>query len=544
MPKLEATVATTTVTEVDSTTAVVPNETETKSATPPAKSNGKRGKAGSKIAPKPELPVVYEKIAAKLCVGEKAITVKDAKKLLGWEEVEDGDYHFTNLAGRRIRCRNSAANRPFYFATTILPLKQEILRKRWRFNGESIIVSRSGMIHNGNHTLAALVLAGEEWDTCQDWREYWESEPTLEKLLVLGISDDDDTVNTIDTAKPRTLTDVLYRAGYFANVPANRRKVLARMADYAIRLVWSRTGAGEDAYSVKRTHSESIDFLNRHMRLIDCVRHIEEENGTEGRLVPYLPPGTASGLLYLMVSSASDSDTYTAASPRREDVLQWSFWDRAFEFFVLLAGKASELSAVHEAIAAMSAEGTITTEARLATVIKGWLRYAERLPIRPEDVKLDWVIGENGVRSLTEVATVGGIDGVSKVATDPSPQEIEAAKAEIKSENGKNGHKKPNGKKPTESVAAPESKPATPKVEPKPATPVPTKTNGVKPVKQKIVNGLPIGGIVYVSDESGKWHGRLVSIEGKQAKIKVEPGNAGAGTTRQVHVSHVKTTQG
>src|SRR4051812_13441590 len=68
------------------------------------------------------------------------ITAEAAKAILGWQEEGDDKKHefgkkfLLKCNDKKVRCKNNISNRPLY-ASHIDLLKQEILRKRWRFNG-------------------------------------------------------------------------------------------------------------------------------------------------------------------------------------------------------------------------------------------------------------------------------------------------------------------------------------------------------------------------------------------------------------------------
>ena len=322
--------------------------------------------------------VVYPDRTSVVCEGETAITAEDARVTLGWEEVPEGGGEYVReiyaLAKIRVRLTNNVINRPIYTAG-VLTLKQEILRRRWRMNGEPIIVGKTGLLLNGQHTLIALVLADLEWQQNEDWRAYWPTAPSIDKVVTSGVSEDDETVNTMDTCKPRSLADVLYRTAYFSAMPGGQRRNAARTVDYAIRMMWHRTGAGHDAFAPRRTHAESLAFLTSHPRLLDCAKHIHEEDGKDSKLSIYMPSGYAVGLLYLMGSSASDPEAYRKADHPHESMLDWSRWNDACDFWVLLAAGGDKVAAVRKAMARSIEDGGLSMAERWAIVTNAWLAY-------------------------------------------------------------------------------------------------------------------------------------------------------------------------
>lgn len=394
----------------------------------------------------PGRKVVYTEISVKVCTGPDALTCQQAKELLDWEEesskVKFGTGHIHEIAplyGCKVRCRNNVANRPIY-PNVLRALKQEILRRRWRLNLENIIIGRTGQVLNGQHRLISLVLAAKEHQQHpEQWADYWQTEPTIETSIGFGTDESDDVVNTMDTCKPRSLADVIYRSRYFADWTYRPRRIASRMLDHAVRIVWHRTGAGADAFAVRRTHSEALHFIERHPRLLECVKHVYEEDGSDKRITAYLTPGYAAGLLYLMGSAASHTDTYHHAASPNEELLNWDLWQRACDYFVVLAGAGPETAALRTARAELLqvADGARNAE-RWALVIKGWLCYAADKPITQQRVKLQYTTDQDGYAILTECPTTGGIDlgspsrNMATPRTDPTPEQIQERAAGLR----------------------------------------------------------------------------------------------------------------
>lgn len=385
--------------------------------------------------------VVY-KPSVELCVGDKAITVAKAKKLLGWREAQNGEVYSRDIfsfTGKKIICENNVTNRPFY-SSNLQNLRQEHLRKRWRFNGEPIIVGATGLILNGQHALVSLIKAAMEWENDQDaWGDFWDNEPTMEKVIVYGVQEDDDTVNTMDTCKPRSLMDVLYRSDVFRDCKETTCRVCSQMLDRAIRLLWIRTGTGLAAYAPRRTHAEALDFFRRHGKLQDCVRFMEHLDRTsERRLRVFSHPGYLAGLLYLIGSSNTDraESGYAGTDSPEEKCLDWTNFDKAKEFFQLLADKDKSEEA-RKALATLLMNGSGSNAERWALITLLWIAYdkgtkwaADKLVA--EITALYTTDPEDGSRVLSECPTVGGIDlGEAKfqdetdiVGNDPTPHQI------------------------------------------------------------------------------------------------------------------------
>lgn len=362
------------------------------------------------------------------------------KELLGWQEVEKGKAMFTDFDGTPISCANSKDNRKLTRGNWE-SLKQQILRGRWRLNGESIVIGEYGAVLNGNHTMIAVVLACQEYRNEPEAFPYWEErgeEPWISKTAWFGIAEDDDTVNTIDTAKPRTLADVIYRSVFFRDMPSSKRSMAARAADYAVRLIWQRTAAGIDPYSVKRTHSESLDLIDRHSLLLSCVRYILEADH-QGSISALISQGTAAGLLYLMSASASDY-SYYMADKRSEANLDMSMADKAEKFWDLIANDADEMKPLHKATArcVQKGEGGKKHEV-IAVLAKAWNLFAKNGKLNDKSLTLKYTNDEDGLPVLAECPVFGGID-LGDDAEPPedameekmSPEEIRARAEEIR----------------------------------------------------------------------------------------------------------------
>lgn len=403
--------------------------------------------------------VIYPDIQLHAAVGDDALDAEQAKELLGWETESDNikfgpDYLVNDEDGKKVRCSKNLRNRPLN-PGNVAALKQEILNRRWRFNGEPIIVGKTGTLLNGQHTLIALVLADQVRNGPQadHWNEVWKDEPIrIDKAVVFGVDEDDSVVNTMDTCKPRSLADVLYRCPYFADKKEGDRKKLATILDHAIRMLWSRTGAGADAFAPRRTHAESLAFIDDHPTLLKCVKHVYEEE-SNGSVSHFLSLGYMSALLYLMAASDASIDKYEAGGKVESAIGKLKQFNAACDFISLLAGGNTDVSAVRDAINALvdpeTGVYTGSVAERVAILVKGWLAYSVNGKVTPKDVKLSYDKDEDGYRVLAEFPTVGGIDvgdesGAKSRADaaaeddgseEDDPAEIEARKAKIKKES-------------------------------------------------------------------------------------------------------------
>lgn len=370
--------------------------------------------------------VEYETKDSKVYEGDAAITVDMAKDLLGWEEEEEGgpqfgDKHVTEVSrvyGRKVRLSNNIANRPIY-ARNLASLKQELLQNRWQMNGEPIIIGRTGLVLNGQHSLLALVLAEKDrtGPAAEHWALYHAGPITMGKVVTYGIEETDRVVNTMDTCKPRSIADVLYRSEYFANKSSTDRKTATRVLDYTLRLLWLRIGASGvagSAFFLNRTHSEVLDFLVRHNqdnRVLRCVEHVMKEKDVN----KFMSLGNAAALMYMMGCCKTDRKVYEAQEPHSGEVLDWSMWDRAGEFWVRLntVGNPS----LHELRLYLNGLDSADITGRIGAICKAWNVFSswEEGDMESRIVRTDVEVAhhfrdEDGSLVWDESPSVGGID--------------------------------------------------------------------------------------------------------------------------------------
>lgn len=386
----------------------------------------KRAKKSKSSKAETEREILYPKVEARVCQGDKRLTPALAKELLGWVEESETlkfgkalAYHFKtpkypDVAQIKVRCNNNVTNRPIYM-NVVQRLMQDVLRKRWYLNGEPIIIGETGLVLNGQHTLIALCFAELELKhQGGKWIELWgeEQEPYIEKLLVRGISEADEVVNTMDTAKPRSLADVLYRSPIFAKKADRVRRKAARNLDHATRILWHRTGTGF-AFSLRRTHSESVNFIQRHPHLVDAVGHIMEEDGADKRIRRFLAPGYSAGLMYLMgtcgsVGDTDEGDGYFQTSEPNENQLDFEAWELARDFFTKLAAGDKKMNPVRTALGKAVEEGGQGIRERSAILVKAWNLFSSNKKMTVDALMPEYTETDRGTKC--EVPTVGGID--------------------------------------------------------------------------------------------------------------------------------------
>lgn len=391
------------------------NKSKKKSSTTSTENPSKA--KGPSVPVKPKAEIVYPEINVMLFTEgyEGVMTPEKAKEILGWqEETEnvkfDHQYILMDHHGHKVRCSNNQTNRPFN-AGLAHDWSLEVLRKKWRLNGETIIIDRTGMVQDGQHRLAGLVLAEQlRQQNKEHWSEYWRQPCDMEVLVVVGIDESDDTVNTIGVGKPRTTADVFYRSTFFMSKPPKQRIQAAKIGAFAVKLIWRRTGTNlvkEKAYVPKRSHSESLEFLEKHLRIIECVNFIQDMDQGK-RLAKLVPLGSAAGLMFLMGSSASDMEEYDAVGS--QEALDWKLWDKTCDFWTRLAEGDKKLKPLQDALIKIDATGSLGLGEKSGTVVKAWNAFSDGHAIVEEDIQVLMSTDEYGMPCLGESPRCGGID--------------------------------------------------------------------------------------------------------------------------------------
>lgn len=376
--------------------------------------------------------VEYPDVTVMVAMGDQALTVQQAKDLLGFtDDAKLAKEHghesalYSTRDGKDFWALNNVRNRPFY-GSVCEGLVQEHLQKRYKFNGEPIIIGKTGLILNGQHTLVSIILAEEDRTGKQaaHWADNWPDEVRMEKLIVFGVEETDDVVNTMDTCKPRSLMDVLCRSDLFKDKKEVLRKQAARIMDYAVRLLWERLGVKKDAFAPRRTHAEALAFIEQHKKLVKCVFHIMDENAND-KIKRYISPGYASAMCYLMAASHTDGDVYHAKRHQEEvgdSDCDFENWDKAQEFWVLLAnGSSADFKALREALAMLADPATGnggSVAEKTAILAKAWNVWITGKKVKDSDLTLSYDVErdvidgvEHVTKTFNEVVMVQGVEG-------------------------------------------------------------------------------------------------------------------------------------
>lgn len=380
------------------------------------------------------------------------------KSILGWREAAPGETPLLkDRKGKAIVCDHNTKNRPLDLATAEAYC-QDVLNRNWAdsamgpgctTNGEPVILSRYGEVVSGQHRGVGLILAAQRWDEEEHWRDEWpDGPPTIETVVTVGVSEDPRVIRTIDNVQERTLEDVLWTGPLFRGLKPAARKAAVAAVNYGVRFLWHRTGADADAYSPRRTHSESLDFIDRHPTLLDCVRWCATENES-GKLSKFLTPGTAAGLMYLMAATDSDGDAYRDAEPRGEAGADLGKLDDAQAFFSLLINNGPEFKVLRNAkvtdkvdygdgvvkdVEVYLVHKDAPLALRLATLITAWHQFRTTGKLTAAGV-MPLLRVENGVHVLDGVPTCGGLD-VGEPAEQPESDGGKGEGGEVPDDGG------------------------------------------------------------------------------------------------------------
>jgi hypothetical protein len=379
---------------------------------------------------------------------EGEMTAARMRELLGWTEVESksDDYDIKDAFGTKVKLRNNYGNRPFSTALA-RDWKLAVLKRHWRMNGETVVIGRHGMVESGQHRGVGLVLAAQEWSKPKGpdgranyWHSVWGSpgkggtEPIMPLTVVYGISEDDDTVNTHDTGRPRTSADAFYRSSLFQGYSHGERAAISRAMEFAVRTVWERTGQTEIGYTPRRQHADTFDFIDSHKWIKDAVEFIWRQNFGERSdsnqplhlISSHVGCGVAAGLMYLMAASKSDFAKYHVkkkAGEASQRHLDMTMKDTAKAFWAAFAqataqrrgyGPAvSPLCPLIDAVVANRIDGRAADlDVRLALIVHAWSSYVRHEgEVLPEDLKLKRTRHEGtGVEFFDDYPEIGGID--------------------------------------------------------------------------------------------------------------------------------------
>ena len=201
--------------------------------------------------------------------------------------------------------------------------RDELLRNKWRVNGEPIIFASDQTLLDGQHRLQAIVMA-ETTRKAQPkyYREKYgvRGQIAVDMVVVHGV--DHKFADTIDIGQKRTAGDVLYRRQEFDADKYDDKEVKRLAKDLAVsaRLVWMRMGGKKVSDAPKFPHSEMIEFIEEHPQLRDATEFVYAQDDDKA-VSAMISRGYLSGLLFLFGFSDGEG----------------KIWDKAEEFVLAFA---------------------------------------------------------------------------------------------------------------------------------------------------------------------------------------------------------------
>jgi hypothetical protein len=399
---------------------------------------------------------VYKEVTATVRQGKNALTVEEAMELIGWTPVDEGEFHLRDIHGVKVFLKNNATNRPFRDGLA-KRYASEILRNKWKLNGETMVFDWFGDAQSCQHRLVAFILAeqmrredvgkkggGQGWkDKC---KVYWgHGGPlTMEVILVRGINPSPEVIDTLDLGQKRTLGDLFYREERFAGpssveeekqngkqmatprVSTSTRRQLCNILANATRLVWLRAGGKSISDAPHFPHSEALDFINAHKRIEDCILYIWGLEGGMGKggkhISRFLSLGYAAGLLYLMSTSTTEPDDFVE---KGVEALDFKLEKKAKEFWAKVASGAKletgdPILVLREALPKVDAGSGLGRDEIVGMVIKAFNLWVDgQKKVQDKDVAMKKRTDDLDRPKLAEEPRLGGIDVAGPEKPDP-----------------------------------------------------------------------------------------------------------------------------
>ena len=434
-------------------------------------------------------PIKYHEVSTEICYGDKAITCARMKEIVGWEseskykermkrEVGNnpteahkillgyGENYLlkTFITGEKIRCNNINKNREISLST-VERYAQEVLhsgpglpkkKRAWKRNGSTMVVGKTGEVLDSQHRGLGFIEAVHEWrrdrnvDGGKLWGKIWPTEPVFEIIMVTGVEESQDVIQTLDTNKVRKYRDNLFTSSSFRKLSLKGKKKKSRMLEAAVSFVAKRTGYATTIHSVTTerernrlegkgsgvlTHTQLGNFLRDHPKLIECVDFIYGEDGDNKLSGDWkLSPGMCAGLYYMM--RAANTELLEYQKTRSEKSIDFSLEEHAHGFWIDFVTQTKVLEGLRQAITRINetdrANGIFgTRQEQIATIIHAWHDYVTGTEVTVDSLDLQYkghVIWDNTKSQWDFVNPpyFAGIDvPISTNTYDPDQQTIQ-----------------------------------------------------------------------------------------------------------------------
>jgi len=396
--------------------------------------------AKSKKSKKSDRAILHPAPISDVLYGDRALTIEETINLLGWVEEPEGEEWGNDHCGivskeygKKVRLMNNLVNRPIDRAS-LKRYVQDILNGCWKLNGENIVIGITGQIMSGQHRLISHILAEHQrLENLDHWKTRHPDPIRLETFIAYGVEESDEIFRTLNTGKPASVADTLYRSALISRIPLANRRTIARILDRAISCLWGRLGYSNDQWADIRTNTEAQLFLEKHETLVECAEYLLGENSVSdseeevsGKISDIVPLGTATALFYLMAVSDSDSETYHLARFKEkasEKLLNMNSWEAARLFWYDLGAREERMEPVLKLIQKYQDKG-VKGGATESVLCRAWVNNGNEFDLKSLTLKLTPEIdGED--RRVDENYTCGGVD----LGTRPEAKEEEVSEA-------------------------------------------------------------------------------------------------------------------
>lgn len=467
--------------------------------------------------------IKYEEIeVTKHFKGSKVgpMTVEKAKEILGYEAEEEGkkefgqDFLFRDVFGKKVRLNFRLTNRPFRIGLSKRWMN-EILRKKFALNGETVVIDKFGGVQDGQHRLAGLILAEQErLKNKEHWKAFGNTGPCqIEMIVVTGI--DPDHADTLNLGQKRSLGDVIFRNHDFENMSEREQQKLANVLAGATRLAWIRTGGKLISAAPHFPHSEALDFMEAHPRLRDAVEFVFNEEGGSGaegkKISSFVSLGYASAMLYLMGTAKTDKEKWKVEGTA---AINDTLWEKAEKFWTLFASgagleKNDPILSLRKVLLSADASAGAARDEIVAAIITAWNLWVDGKSGEVKEIKPKKVKNDDGKLVLAFMPRIGGLD-----TEEEAPEEVEEEEVDEEAHEEEEGDGEAKPAKPTKKAAK--------KAAGKPTKPAKPTKAAKKPAKKK--GGYEVGEWVWVRDDEDKqhWKGQITTIDGNDVVLKAE----------------------
>jgi hypothetical protein len=363
--------------------------------------------------------------------GEDAMDINTMKTYLGWvdeaqaseeegKEVKFGsDYHFRDCLGNKVRITNSlrtedgeASNRPLALADC-KKYAVQMLSGRWNFSCEGYGINEAGRIIDGQHRLVAAVFAEQtrqaNLEACINLWEGNKDPFKLEGIVIIGIEDNPDLEDTLNTGRNRKLKDVLYRNydGWPKGTTDKEVRKYAPHLQTALKVVWERTSGKNISAARHFPHNEAKEFIKKHPKLVNCVIEcVKYEDGAAKNITTYVSLPYMAAIMYLGGTSRTD---YVEYLEEGAEAIDYTLMEQMETFVSEFTGGVIDLQPLRNVLININARSGAARDEIVGLLVKAVNLYLEGKKI-PKTLKLKKTKDEHGALRLAERPRLGGLD--------------------------------------------------------------------------------------------------------------------------------------